>query len=55
MFLLFKTYSLAEVMYLPIRFKKAKSCETKNTDINGINEQKTHTIPHIEKDNVKKG
>ena len=45
MSLLFKNYSLVEVIYLLIRFNKAKplSLNTKNTDRNGVNKQNTHT------------
>ena len=38
---IFKNYSLVEVIYLLIRFKKTVSA--KNTDENGENEQNTHT------------
>ena len=53
--LLFKNYSIAEVMYLLIRLNKIRSvlCNTKNTDRNGVNEQNTH-ITHRKK-NFKKG
>ena len=56
MSLLFKYYSLVEVIYLLIRFKKIQSFlwNTKNTDRNGINEQNTHTT-NREKDNFRKG
>ena len=53
--LLFKNYSLVEVIYLFIRFNKTKfvSGNTKNTDRNGINKQSTHIyIKHSEKDNI---
>ena len=48
--LLFKNYSIAEVMYLLIRLNKIRSvlCNTKNTDRNGVNEQNTH-ITHRKK------
>ena len=50
MSLLFKDYSLAEVIYLLIRFQKTKSFlwNTKNSDKNGVNEQNTRTT-HREK------
>ena len=56
MSLLFKFYSLVEVIYLLIRFGKIKSFlqNTKNTDIIGINEQNAH-ITQGEKDNFRKG
>ena len=43
--LLFKYYSLVEVIYLLIRFIKTMSFlwNTKNTDRNGVNEQNKHT------------
>ena len=52
MSLLFKNYSLVELMYLLIRFNKNKSFlwNTNNTDRNGANEQNAHNI-HREKYN----
>ena len=47
MSLVFKHYSLVEVIYQLIRFDKlSPSCETKNTHRNGVNEQNTHTHTH---------
>ena len=47
MSLVFKHYSLVEVIYQLIRFDKlSPSCETKNTHRNGVNEQNTHTHSH---------
>ena len=45
MSLLFKNYSLVEVINLLIRFNKTKlfSLNTKNTDRNGVNKLNTHT------------
>ena len=62
MSLLFKNYSLAEVIYLLIRFIMTtknstwldSTWNTKNTDRNGVNEQNTHTT-HREKDNFRMG
>ena len=56
--LLFKNQSLAEVAYLLIKFSKTKSFlwNTKNTDRNHVNEQKTRTRPHtihLEKNNIR--
>ena len=41
----FQQYSLVKVIYLLIRFNKTKSFlwNTNNTDMNGINQQNTHT------------
>ena len=52
MSLLFKNYSLAEVIYLLIRFSKNKSFlwNPKNADKNGVNEQNRNTTPRA-KDN----
>ena len=68
MSLVFKHYSLVEVIYQLIRFDKlSPSCETKNTHRNGVNEQNTHTHTHThtrthththtnaQKDNFRKG
>ena len=48
MALLFKNYSLIEVMYLLIRFNKTRCFpqNTKNTAKNGTNKQHTHTHTH---------
>ena len=46
MSLVFKHYSLVEVIYQLIRFDKLSPCETKNTHRNGVNEQNTHTHTH---------
>ena len=56
MFLLFKNYSLAEAIYLLIKFHKTKSflCNTNNTKRNDVNEQNTHTTLR-EKDKFRKG
>ena len=53
MSLLFKNYSLVEVICVPIRFNKFPLSNTKNTDKNGINGQNTHTTDR-EKDNFRK-
>ena len=44
MSLLFKNYSLVEVMYLLIRFNKSKFLfwNTNNTDENGVTKQNTY-------------
>ena len=59
---LFKNYSLVEVIYMLIRFNKAKFFQwnTNNTNRNGVNKQKTHTHTHThttqsEEDNNGKG
>ena len=56
MFLLFKNYSLAEAIYLLIKFHKTKSflCNTNNTKRNDVNEQNTHNTLR-EKDKFRKG
>ena len=56
MSLLLKNYSLAESVYLFIRYNKTKFFlrNTNDTDRNGINKQNTHT-EHLEKDNIGKG
>ena len=53
---IFKNHSLAEVIYLLIRFNKAKSLlwNAKNAYRNCVNEQKTET-PHTGKDGIGKG
>ena len=53
--LLFKNYSLSEVIHCMIRFSKIKSFvwSTKNTNRNGINGQNTHST-QTEKDNFKR-
>ena len=45
MSLLFKNYSLVEVIHMLIKFNKTKSFlrNTKNTDTNGVNEQNKHS------------
>ena len=55
MSLLFKNYSLAEILYLLIRFNKIKVFlwKKKNTDRNDANENADTT--YIEKDNFSKG
>ena len=53
MSLLFKNYSLVEVICVLIRFNKFPLSNTKNTDKNGINGQNTHTTDR-EKDNFRK-
>ena len=55
MFLLFKDYSLAEAIYLLIKFHKTKSFlwNTNNTKRNDVNEQNTHT--HSERKKFRKG
>ena len=45
MSLLYKNYSLVVVMYLLIRFKNTFQRNTKNTDRNGVNEQKEKRLP----------
>ena len=61
MSLLFKNYSLVEVVYLFIRCSKTKFflLNTNDTDKNGVNIQNTHThththTKHLEKDNTGK-
>ena len=56
MSLIFKNHSLAEVIYMLIRFNKATSFlwNAKNTYRNCVNEQKTDT-PHTGKDGIGKG
>ena len=45
MSLLFKNYSLVEVIHMLIKFNKTKSFlrNTKNTDTNSVNEQNKHS------------
>ena len=47
MSLLYKNYSLVVVMYLLIRFKNTFQRNTKNTDRNGVNEQKEKDFPSL--------
>ena len=46
--LLFKNYSLVEVVYMYIRCNKTKFflCSTNDTDKNGVDKQNTHTHTH---------
>ena len=57
MSLLFKNYSLVEVIHLFIRFNKTKffPWNTKNTDRNGVNKQIFTDTKHSEKDYTGKG
>ena len=56
MSLIFKNYSLVQVIFVMIRFHKTKSFlrKTKNIKRNGVNEQNTQT-KHRQEHNFRKG